>query len=76
MRVSLVVRTHTKIDIVPSQRTPKLRDDARIANNDLGDRDYVQLEGVADASRPLELRGNHVYRYATVGIDLRNLVGK
>ncbi len=73
VRVTLVVRTHTKIDLVPSQRTPKLVDDARPGNNDLGDRDEVQLEGVADAARPLELRGDHAYRYSTVGTDLRNL---
>lgn len=73
VRVSLVVRTHTKVDLVPSQRTPKLVDDARPGNNDLGDRDAVQLEGVADALRPAELHGEHVYRHSTVGTDLRNL---
>lgn len=73
LRVTLVVRTHSKIDTVPSQRTPKLIDDARPGNNDLGDRDEIQLEGVADSARPLELRGDHIYRYATVGTDLRNL---
>jgi prepilin-type N-terminal cleavage/methylation domain-containing protein len=73
VRVSLVVRTHSKLDVVPSLRTPKLVDDARPANNDTGDRDSVQLEGVADIARPVELRGNHIYRYATVGADLRNM---
>lgn len=73
LRVSLVVRTHSRIDGVPSQRTPDLVDEARPGNNDTGDRASVQLEGVADAARPLELRGNHVYRYATMGTDLRNL---
>lgn len=73
LRVTLVVRTRSKIDTVPSQRTPKLIDDARPGNNDLGDRDEILLEGVADSARPLELRGDHIYRYATVGTDLRNL---
>jgi hypothetical protein len=73
VRVSLVVRTHSKIDTVPSQRTPKLQDDARPGNNDIGDHDSIQLEGVADSARPLELRGNHIYRYATFGADLRNM---
>lgn len=73
LRVSVVVRTHSKVDVVPSQRTPALIDTARSSNNDLGDRDYVQLEGVADAARPQELRGEHVYRYATIGVDLRNM---
>ncbi len=72
-RVTLVVRTHTRVDVVPSLRTPKLLDDVRPGNNDVGDRDEVQLEGVADAARPQELRGNHVYRYSTVGTDLRNM---
>lgn len=73
VRVTLVVRTHTRVDVTPSARTPALIDTARPSNNDLGNRDFVQLEGVADASRPLELRGPHVYRYATVGTDLRNM---
>jgi prepilin-type N-terminal cleavage/methylation domain-containing protein len=73
LRVSLVVRTHSRIDVVPSQRTPALIDPARPGNNDLGDRASVQLEGVPDTSRPLELRGEHVYRYATIGVDLRNM---
>jgi hypothetical protein len=73
VRVTLVVRTHTRVDIVPSARTPALVDAARAANNDLGTRAAVQLDGVADALRPLELRGDHVYRYATVGTDLRNM---
>ena len=72
-RVSLVVRTHTKVDVAPSQRTPALIDPANPANNDLGNRDAIQLEGVDDAARPEELRGEHVYRHATVGTDLRNL---
>ncbi|MBZ0238227.1 MAG: type II secretion system GspH family protein [Deltaproteobacteria bacterium] len=73
VRVTLVVRTHAKVDLAPSARTPVLVDAARPANNDLGNRDAVQLEGVSDALRPEELRGAHVYRYATVGTDLRNM---
>jgi prepilin-type N-terminal cleavage/methylation domain-containing protein len=73
VRVSLVVRTHSRLDVVPTARTPVLTDTARTSNNDLGNRDYVQLEGVADAARPQELRGDHIYRYATVGSDLRNM---
>ncbi|HUQ02361.1 MAG TPA: prepilin-type N-terminal cleavage/methylation domain-containing protein [Kofleriaceae bacterium] len=73
VRVTLVVRTHTRIDVVPSQRTPALIDGARPDNNDLGNRAAVQLEGVADLSRPQELRGEHIYRHATVGTDLRNM---
>lgn len=72
-RVSLVVRSHTRSDIVPTARTPALVDTARPANNELGNRDAIQLEGVADGARPEELRGDYVYRYATAGTDLRNL---
>jgi prepilin-type N-terminal cleavage/methylation domain-containing protein len=73
VRVSLVVRSHTRIDVAPSPRTPALIDPARPANNDLGNRAAVQLEGVNELSRPEELRGDHIYRHATVGTDLRNM---
>ncbi|HVK78376.1 MAG TPA: prepilin-type N-terminal cleavage/methylation domain-containing protein [Kofleriaceae bacterium] len=73
LRVSLAVRTHNKIDTVPSRQTPRFTDPARPTTNPIGDRDAVVLDGVPDASRPEELRGEHVYRYATVGTDLRNL---
>lgn len=73
VRVSIVVRTHSRLDVVPTARTPALIDNARPGNNDLGNRDFVQLEGVADGARPQELRGDHIYRYATVGSDLRNM---
>ncbi len=73
VRVSLVLRSHNRIDSVPSARTPALIDPARPNHNQLGDRASIQLEGVADPSRPDELQGDHVYRYATVGSDLRNL---
>ena len=73
VRVTLVVRTHSRVDLVPSARTPALIDPARAANNDLGNRDAIQLEGVADGLRPQELRGDHIYRYATVATDLRNM---
>jgi len=77
VRVSLAVRTHTRIDSVPTSATPKFQDDARVDNNELGDRDAFDLDGTPDASRPTELKGDNIYRYATVGSDLRNLaVGK
>lgn len=73
LRVTLVVRTTRRIDTIGSARTPELVDPARPDNNDVGNRAAIQLDGVADASRPEELRGDHIYRYATVGSDLRNL---
>ncbi len=73
IRVTLVVRTIKKIDAVPTSATPALIDAARPNNGDVGDRPAVTLAGVADAARPAELRGTAVFRYATVGTDLRNL---
>ncbi len=73
LRTTLVVRTYQKLDAVGAARTPALIDTARPDNNDLGNHASVTLAGVADASRPLELRGEAIYRYATVGSDLRNL---
>jgi prepilin-type N-terminal cleavage/methylation domain-containing protein len=73
VRISLVVRTLKKVDAVPTAATPLLTDLDRVDNNDLGDRAPVALEGVADAARPAELRGEAVYRHATIGADLRNL---
>lgn len=73
IRVSLVVRTTRRIDTIGSARTPALIDPLRPDHNDTGNRASVLLEGVADAGRPEELQGDHLYRYATVGSDLRNL---
>ena len=73
LRLTLVVRTRQKLLAVGAARTPTLTDAARNNNNDLGNRASVTLAGVADASRPEELRGDAIFRYATVGIDLRNL---
>lgn len=73
VRVSLVVRTRGNLDAVGSAQTPALIDTARVNNGDIGNRPAINLAGVPDASRPEELRGDALYRYATVGIDLRNL---
>ncbi|MEZ4400606.1 MAG: prepilin-type N-terminal cleavage/methylation domain-containing protein [Kofleriaceae bacterium] len=73
VRVSLVVRTRGTLDAVGSAQTPALTDTARPSNNDVGNRAAITLAGVPDASRPEELRGDALYRYATIGIDLRNL---
>lgn len=73
LRVTLVVRTRGKLQSVGTAKTPALTDPARPDNNDLGNRGAVTLDGVPDSSRPEELRGDAIYRYATVGADLRNL---
>ncbi len=73
LTVSFVVRTSRRVVGVVSAATPTLRDPAYVDNNPVGDRDAVLLEGVADASRPEELRGDNVYRWSTTRVDLRNL---
>lgn len=73
VRVSLAARTTRRLDTVGASLTPGFIDAARPDNNDLGNRGPVTLAGVADGSRPEELRGDHLYRYATVGSDTRNL---
>ena len=73
IRISLVVRTIKKMDAVPTSATPALIDPARVDNNSIGDRPAVPLAGVADASRPAELRGDAIFRHATIGADLRNM---
>jgi hypothetical protein len=71
--VSFVVRSNDGISGVVSTQTPSLTEEGNEANNPIGNRAAVQLEGVDDASRPVENAGNRVYRWATVRVDLRNL---
>ncbi|MBL8625906.1 MAG: prepilin-type N-terminal cleavage/methylation domain-containing protein [Myxococcales bacterium] len=73
VRVTLVVRTRQNLQAVGAARTPTLVDATRPNNNDLGNRAAVTLAGVPDASRSEELRGDAIYRFATVGSDVRNL---
>ena len=73
MTVSVVVRTTRALQGVVSERTPQLTDPANPDNNPVGDRDAVVLAGVADTDRAEEHRGDHVYRWSTFRIDLRNL---
>jgi type II secretory pathway pseudopilin PulG len=73
LSVSFVVRTSRRVNGVLSAATPNLTDPANEEHNPVGDRASVQLEGVADADRPDELRGEHVYRWSTTQVDLRNL---
>lgn len=70
---SVVVRTTREVAGVVSARTPSLVDEAAPDHNPVGDRAAVELEGVADAARPEALRGERVYRWTTVRVDLRNL---
>jgi hypothetical protein len=69
----VVVRTNQTMQGVVSERTPSLTDADNPDNNPVGDRDSVTLAGVADLDRAEEHRGNHVYRWSTFRIDLRNM---
>jgi prepilin-type N-terminal cleavage/methylation domain-containing protein len=72
--VSFVVRTTRRIvDGTVTAATPPLENPANIDANDVGDSPSVTLAGVADASRPQELRGDNIYRYSTIKVDTRNL---
>lgn len=73
LTVSVVVRSPQRIEGVTSDRTPSLTVAGNTDHNEVGDRAAVQLAGVADSSRPDELRGDHVYRWTTFRVDLRNL---
>jgi prepilin-type N-terminal cleavage/methylation domain-containing protein len=72
--ISFVVRTTRPVtDGTVTAATPQLRDPANVGANDIGNAPPVQLAGVTDSSRPQELRGNNIYRYATLKVDTRNL---
>ncbi|MCA9679302.1 MAG: prepilin-type N-terminal cleavage/methylation domain-containing protein [Kofleriaceae bacterium] len=71
--VSFVIRTTKRVAGITTAATPQLLDPASPDHNPIGNRDAVQLEGVADSARPDELRGDHVYRWSTTRADLRNL---
>jgi prepilin-type N-terminal cleavage/methylation domain-containing protein len=77
LSVSFVVRTtRPVVDGTVTSATPAILDLTNAANvnfNDVGNSPAVPLAGVADSSRPVELRGNNIYRYATIKIDTRNL---
>jgi prepilin-type N-terminal cleavage/methylation domain-containing protein len=70
--VSLAVRTWEQVNLVPSSRTPAFIG-ADANHNRFGNSESFDLEGTADALRPLEHKGRHVYRWMSTLIDLRNL---
>jgi hypothetical protein len=71
--VSFSLRTSRPVEGIASGATPSFVDPARVNNGQVGDRASIPLAGVPDASRPEELRGNHVFRYTTTRIDVRNV---
>ena len=73
VRLSFSARTNRTVDGVATAATPALIDITNVSNNTIGDNPSVQLLGVPDASRPAALVGDHIYRFATIDVDLRNL---
>lgn len=72
--MSLEVRTQHVLDLVPTSATPRFIDVTQpLDHNRIGDWDSVPLAGVADAARPEQYRGNHIYRWSTTTIDIRNI---
>ena len=74
--LSLVVRTNRDLNAVPTSRTPGLSgNDAGVSehNNRFGNSPSFDLAGTNPTSRPLHLQGTHIYRWASVRIDLRNM---
>jgi prepilin-type N-terminal cleavage/methylation domain-containing protein len=74
--VSFAVRTYENVNLVPTKVTPAFIDDSSAAateHNRRGDAPGVQLEGEPDATRPVEHRGNRVYRWSSNVVDLRNI---
>jgi prepilin-type N-terminal cleavage/methylation domain-containing protein len=71
--ISFAVRTSRPVEGVATGATPAFIDAARVNNGQVGDRPSVPLSGVPDASRAEENRGNHIYRYTTARIDVRNV---
>lgn len=75
--VSFAVRTNESVDIVATAATPAFIDNSNPPNsvnhNRLGNSASITLSGVADASRPVEHRGNHIYRWSSSMVDVRNI---
>jgi prepilin-type N-terminal cleavage/methylation domain-containing protein len=71
--ISFAVRTTRPVEGVATGATPAFIDAARVNNGQVGDRPAVPLAGVADSGRADEHKGNHIYRYTTARIDVRNM---
>lgn len=70
--ISMVVRTTTNTNAVPTSATPDLQ--GAIPNhNRLGNSPTFDLLNTPDASRPEHLKGNHIYRWSSIRVDLRNM---
>jgi prepilin-type N-terminal cleavage/methylation domain-containing protein len=70
--VSLAVRTVNQVNLVATGSTPEFTE-GNPDHNRLGDSPSIPLAGVPDAARPAQYQGNHIYRWASMRLDLRNL---
>lgn len=74
LSLSLEVRPIRELDVVPTAATPSFIESGGVVNhNRIGDWDSVTLFGVADGARPTQYRGNHIYRWSTSSVDIRNM---
>ncbi len=74
--VSFAVRTTYELDVVSSAQTPGFvvgTDPQSVAHNRIGDHPSLPLAGVPDSSRPPEHRGDHIYRFSTSTVNVRNM---
>ena len=71
--LSLVVRSTADLNAVPTKATPELQVTGYENHNRLGDSPSYDLASTPDGSRPVHYRGNHIYRWLSVRVDLRNL---
>lgn len=69
MSISVVARTTDEVEGIASASTPELTETANTDHNAIGDRAAVTLPSATDPA----LAGNHIYRYTTFAVDLRNL---
>ncbi len=70
--LSLAVRTTHDLDVVSTSATPNFTE-GNPNYNRLGDSPSITLAGVPDGARPEQHRGNHIYRFSSTRIDLRNM---
>lgn len=69
MSISVVARTTDEVEGITTASTPQLTETSNTEHNTVGDRAAVTLPSATDPA----LAGNHIYRYTTFAVDLRNL---
>jgi prepilin-type N-terminal cleavage/methylation domain-containing protein len=76
VNISIVARTFRQVTGVGTSETPALMNPTNVNHNSLGDSPSIPLAGVPDAARPVQHRGNHVYRWISERVDIRNPLGE